>query len=165
MSVAASEVLASLLENSLGTVKATLADFTDEQMLTRPSPKSHHPMWVILHLTMAEHRFIGAHNPNMPPVPADLAAHYHKGKTLENATLADYPGGKKAVLGAFEATRKATIAWVRSLTPEQLEQPSKELAQMFPKLHNLIGMQVLHTMMHIGQCQVVRRVLDKPVLM
>lgn len=159
----ATDVLAAMLEKNLGVVKMTLADFTDEEMMVRPAPQSNHPMWTLAHLAISEHYLIGQHNPNMPPLPEGFRDRYY-GEAKESDQLSDFPG-KQALLDLFETIRLATIAWVRGLPPERLSDENKALGHIFPQVHDIIAMQSMHATMHLGQWQVVRRKLGKPVLM
>lgn len=158
----ATEVLASLLESSLHLVQWTLGDFTDAEMLERPTPVSASVAWQIGHLAKEESGMIGRKTA-MPPLPDDFVR-----KIIKDTRLATDPAAlptKQELLDQFTRTRQATIAWVRSLDPARLAEPNDVFAQVCPQLHHLIELQVNHTMMHLGQWQVVRRLLNKPILM
>jgi hypothetical protein len=62
--------------------------------------------------------------------------------------------------------REATIAWVQSLKPADLDKvippPTDRFAATLGQLVHLLP---LHVAMHLGQFQVIRRKLGKPVLM
>ena len=70
---------------------------------------------------------------------------------------------KADLLALFEKTRAATIAWAKTLTPAQLDAPSP-FPQMCPTIGDLVFLASGHTLMHVGQLQVLRRKLGKPIL-
>jgi hypothetical protein len=67
----------------------------------------------------------------------------------------------------FIKTHQAVIAYTKSLTEADLDKPSPERfhARGLTKVADILEMQSWHAMMHIGQIQVARRKLGKPVLM
>ncbi len=74
-------------------------------------------------------------------------------------------GGKSQLMDQFAKTRGATIAWVKTLQPADLDKPSPEQMRRFaPTLGHFLQMIPAHTAMHIGQFQVARRKLGKPLL-
>ncbi len=159
----AAEVLATMLERNLAVVKMTLGDFTDDEMLVRPVEAANHVAWQLGHLVRSEHHMISQHNPSMPALPDGFADKFTK--ETQGTNQPGFFPGKHALLEQFETIRRATIDWTRTLSDEQLDQENQVLGQMFPRVHDIIAMQGMHTMMHLGQWQVVRRKLGKPILM
>src|SRR3954463_7131574 len=151
------------LTRSLEMMKMTLADFTDADMLVRPTAGANHAAWQLGHLTASEARMVAAAAGKAEPeLPAGFAEKFKKDKAGSNDPAA-FP--KKAdLLDAFATVRKASIGWATSLTSEQLEQPAPESIRAFcPAIGHMPGVLAEHAAMHIGQFQVIRRALGKRV--
>ncbi|HWB54575.1 MAG TPA: DinB family protein [Tepidisphaeraceae bacterium] len=158
------EMAAEQLQGNLGVVKMTLADFTDADMLTRPCPGANHTAWQLGHLISAETRLINGEMPGaMPELPAGFAEKFNK-STAAIDDPAAFP--KKAdLLALFEKTRNASIQWAKGLTDEDLNRPVQgPYKTIAPTIHHLAALIPSHTTMHMGQMQVIRRKLGKPVL-
>jgi uncharacterized damage-inducible protein DinB len=57
------------------------------------------------------------------------------------------------------------VAFAKSCTPADLNKPGPErMARMAPTVGHVLGLLGNHYMMHMGQIQVLRRKLGKPVL-
>lgn len=159
-----SELAAELLKGNLEMLKSTVGDFSDADMLARPCPGANHPAWQIGHLTNSEMSMLNAVKPgSAPELPAGFADKFKK-ETAGNDDPNFFP--KKAeLLDAFSKVRGATIQWVKGLSPADLEKPSPErMRNWAPTIAHLVALIPAHTMMHVGQFQVARRKLGKPVL-
>jgi len=153
-----------LLSRSLETLKMTLADFSDADMLVRPCPGANHAAWQLGHLTNAETGMVNAVQPGaLPAAPAGFVEKFKK----ETASVADpkfFPG-KAELVDAFSKARAATIAWAQSLSQADLDRPAPEKFLRFaPTVGLMLLMMPSHVMMHTGQFQVIRRKLGKPTL-
>jgi hypothetical protein len=158
------ELLTDLLAGNLEMLKATIADFSEADMLVRPTPAANHTAWQLGHLAAAESNLVNAFQPGaVPALPAEIAAKFSKENSKVNDPAA-FP--KKAVLlDMVSKTRAATIAWAKQLTPADLDKPGPEKMKNFaPTIGHLVAMTPMHTMMHVGQFQVIRRALGKPVI-
>ena len=99
----------------------------------------------------------------MPELPAGFAERFGKDKA-QNNNPADFPK-KDELLAQFEKTRRGTVGWVKALSPQDVAAPSPEkLRGWAPTLGTLAAALSGHTAMHVGQFQVIRRKLGKPVL-
>jgi hypothetical protein len=159
-----SELNAELLKGNLEMLKGTLADFSDADMLVRPCPGANHPTWQIGHMINSETSMLNGVKPGAgPQLPAGFADKFTK-ETASNDDPNFFP--KKAeLLDTFSKVRAATIAWAKGLTPADLEQPTPEkMRKWAPTTAHLVAMVPAHVMMHVGQFQVARRKLGKPVL-
>jgi hypothetical protein len=98
-----------------------------------------------------------------PELPAGFAEKFKK-ETARNDDPNFFP--KKAeLLDMFSKVRAATVAWARDLSPADLEKPAPEkLRGWAPTTAHLVAAIPGHVMMHVGQFQVSRRKLGKPVL-
>jgi hypothetical protein len=158
------DVLAACLERDIQVVQFTLGDFSDADMLVRPAPSANHAAWQLGHLIVAEHNAGNAVKPgSMPELPAGFAERFAKDRAKSD-NPADFP--KKAeLLAQFERVRRATVAWTRALTPQDYGAPTPEKMQGWaPTVGQLAVALSGHAAMHVGQFQVLRRKLGKPVL-
>jgi hypothetical protein len=61
--------------------------------------------------------------------------------------------------------RQLSVEWATSLKPDQLDQPTPEkIRQLAPTAAQLAALLPEHVMMHVGQIQVIRRKLGRPVM-
>ena len=145
-------------------LKATLADFSDADLIVRPCPGANHAAWQLGHLCNAESGMVRSFDPQ---AAAKLPEGFDKKFNRETAANDDpkFFGTKAELLGQLEKVRMATIAWVKTLKPADLDKPSSErIARMAPTLGHLLGLIPTHFSMHMGQMQVIRRKLGKPVI-
>jgi uncharacterized damage-inducible protein DinB len=159
-----SQLLADVLARNLNMLKMTLADFSDADMLVRPAPAANHAAWQLGHLATAEHNLVNSAAPGtVPALPAGFADKFKKDASKSD-DASQFPK-KEEILSVIERNRKATIDWARGLSDADLERPSTNpLGGMCPRIADLVLLQADHLTMHIGQLQVIRRKLGKPVL-
>jgi hypothetical protein len=158
------ELAADVLNRNHEMLKGTLGDFSDADFHTRPCPGANHPAWQIGHLINAETHMVSAFNPS---AAAQLPDGFGKKFAKENAGKDDpaFFGAKAQLMDQFAKTRAATIAWVKTLKPADLDKPGPEQLKSFaPTLAHVLQMIPMHVAMHMGQFQVSRRKLAKPVL-
>jgi hypothetical protein len=158
------ELAADVLKRNTDMIQMTLADFSDADMLVRPCPGANHSTWQLGHLIGAEFRLASAFQiGSLPELPAGFAEKFTK-ETASKDDAAFFPN-KATLWDQFLKTRNGTIAWVRTLKPADLEKPSPErFAARIPTLGHVVALIPSHTAMHVGQFQVIRRKLGKPVL-
>ncbi|HEX3357210.1 MAG TPA: DinB family protein [Tepidisphaeraceae bacterium] len=159
------EVLIGGLTQSSEMLKVTLADFTDAELIQRPVAGANHPLWQLGHLCVAETNLMNMASPgSMPELPAGFADRFANKKTNH----VDDPkqlATKAELVELFGKIRAATIAATKKLSEADLSKPGPEnLRQMAPTVGAIVGLQTGHTMMHLGQIQVARRKLGKPIL-
>lgn len=159
-----SELAADLLSRNLDLVKNTVGDFSDADMLARPCPGANHPAWQIGHLINSEMSMLNGAKPGAAPALPNGFADKFKKETAGNDDPNFFP--KKAeLLDAFSKVRAATIAWVKGLTPADMDKPGPERIRGFaPTIGHMVAIIPSHVSMHVGQLQVARRKLGKPVL-
>ena len=160
----AGELLGEVLTRDVGLLKGTLGDFTDADMLVRPAPTANHAAWQLGHMTVSETNAGNLVRPgSMPALPPGFAERFGKDKA-QNNNPAEFPK-KDELLAQFEKTRRATVGWVKALSPQEATSPTPEKLQGWaPTLGTLAAALSSHTAMHVGQFQVIRRKLGKPVL-
>ncbi len=155
------DYLAASLQGSLNMLKMHLGDLTDADLLVRPVPGANHANWQIGHLIEAETHMMTKLGAKMPELPAAFADRYKK----ETSKVDDASkfATKADLLAQFEKTRSASIAFAKTLTPAQLAAASP-FPEFFPTVADFVGLGANHIAMHIGQIQVLRRKLGKPIL-
>lgn len=157
--------VAGALTGNLEMLKETLSDFSDSDMLVRPTPNANHAAWQIGHMLVSEVWMINNTKPGaIPELPAGFAEKFSK-ETSKSDDPAAFP--KKAeLLALYDKTRKALAAWVLTLSDKDMDVPAPEPLRSFaPTLADLLFLTPTHLAMHLGQIQVIRRKLGKPILM
>ncbi len=157
---ATTDLIALHLGWNLEIAQMTLADMSDAELVQRPVPTANHALWQLGHVAVSEAKELAALIPGVTACSESFASRFTKESQGLNAT-SDFPS-KDEILAELTRVRTAVIAGVKQLTDEQLIQPSP-----VPWAKN-VGQLVLafseHLTMHLGQVQVLRRKLGKPVL-
>jgi hypothetical protein len=145
-----------------GMMQGHLADFSDADMLVRPVLGANHVAWQLGHLCTSTTNCINMCTPGaMPELSPDFLAKYNKESSKKDSGF----DSKDELLKRFGQVNDSAIAWLQKLsdadkataTPDKLKGFSPTVGGL---AHALAG----HGMMHIGQIQVARRKLGKPVL-
>jgi hypothetical protein len=145
-------------------LKMTLGDFAPAEMLARPVPGANHAAWQLGHLIGSCAHMLGAVAPGVIPEAVAKLGEKYNGKTANVDDPAFYPE-KAQLLEAFSQAYGAVADWVKTLSSEDLSRPTPgRMADFAPTVGHLILMTVSHIMMHVGQMQVIRRKLGKPLL-
>jgi hypothetical protein len=159
-----SQMIVDILQRTLQMVNAHLESFTDAEMFVRPCPGANHATWQVGQFTTAEVHMIGALAGDIYPALPPGYDEKFKPETAKIDDPAKFPS-KKELLDHFKAVRQATVQWVKTLSDEQLNKPLDEKWHRFAKtVGDMLIMQGMHNAMHIGQIQVIRRKLEKPVM-
>ena len=158
------ELFAGQLAGNLEFLKNTLADFTDADMLVRPTPGANNAAWQLGHLVSAETGMVNGIKPGtMPELPAGFKERFTKETT--NVDDGRALGTKEELLALMAKARAASIQWAKSLSSQELDEPGPErMRRMCPKVADVPLLLIGHVTMHVGQFQVIRRRLGKPVL-
>lgn len=153
-----------MLRQNLGSLQMTVADMTDADLAQRPVPKANNGLWQLGHLIASEARMInGLAGNTVIELPAGFAEKY----TRDTAAVDEQSrlGSKADLLALLEKVRGKTCEWVATLTPADLAKPAPErMRERFPTVGHLLFLMPGHTAMHVGQIQVLRRKLGKPIL-
>ena len=157
-------LLARNLAGNFGMLKSHLADFSDADMMVRPVPNANHAAWQVGHLLTFENMVCGMYAPSAAlKLPEGSDKLYGK----EGATVDDAGKffTKDEVLKNLETVHNALVVWVKGLSDADLSKPGPEPFRGWVDTIGdlIIGIQV-HTTMHVGQIQVIRRKLGKKVL-
>jgi hypothetical protein len=155
--------LAHSLQLSLSMLTSATADLTDADLMVRPVPGANHANWQIGHLLSVENQLAGAVGASVPTLPAGFAERYAKPAAAHDDPAAFLP--KATLISLLEQTHAAIIAWVNAATPEQMAAPAPAPVQrLAPTVIDMMTLFTSHLAMHLGQIQVLRRKLAKPVL-
>lgn len=157
--------LVDVLNGNLGMIRMTLADFSDQDMLVRPAPSANHAIWQLGHLAVTEPWMLSkAGFPQALPEPPAGWNEKFNPKSNKTNDAAFFPK-KDEVLAYYDKVRAAFASWVVTLKEADLEKPMPDPIKGFaPTLGQLVLMMPIHAAMHVGQFQVIRRALGKPVL-
>jgi hypothetical protein len=141
---------------------AHLSDFAEADMVLRPAPAANHAAWQLGHLSCALVALIHAVTPGaMPALPEDFVRRHGP----DGARLDEGFDPRDELLECFDATNEAAIQWVRGLSEAEKSTPTPEkLRGLAATTGHLVYALPLHAAMHVGQLQVIRRALGKPVL-
>ncbi len=157
-------LLVEVLRGNTGILGMTLADMTDADLIQRPVPSANNALWQLGHLIVSEAMMVNAcAGKNVIELPAGFAERF----TKETAGVNDPAklGTKADLLALVIKTHNATADWVATLAPVDLAKPAPEMMRsMCPTVGHLIHIFPMHIAMHLGQIQVLRRKLGKPIL-
>ncbi len=160
------DILVDILERGAGMMHRTLADFSDADMKVRPVPNANHAQWMVGHLCLSELFFLKATGGDVEGLlPEGFGDCFPQTKERANECTSSL--SKTELLAVFDKVRARSVEYVKSLDdaallrklPSPLSQGKTETTVGF-----LLNMPALHLSMHIGQMQVIRRVLGKPLL-
>jgi hypothetical protein len=158
------ELLADVVQKSFEMLAWHLADFSDADMLVRPVPNANHAAWQVAHLA------------NFAVMQAAVVSGGEKLTLPENfaksqgpeAAKSDDPAAfpsKAELLGLIQGAVSVQVAAIGKLSSEDFAKPAPEKMRSFaPTIGHLIQLGPQHLAMHVGQIQVIRRKLGKPVL-
>lgn len=162
--MAQNQVNVDVLQQNLGMIQMTVADMSDADLAQRPVPKANNGLWQLGHLIASEARMVnGCAGKTVIELPAGFEEKY----TKETAAVDNQSrlGTKADLLALLEKVRGKTCLWVATLTAADLAKPAPEgIRNRFPTVGHLLLAIPGHTAMHVGQIQVLRRKLGKPLL-
>jgi DinB superfamily len=162
----AKDVFKLALSSTQDIMQMYLADLTDTDITTRPVPGANHIAWQVSHLIVGEKYLLEGQLPGAeyPEVPAAILALGN-----ERTGKVDPPEGclpKAQYVEWLAKMRAITLAAVDKLTDADFDKATTgSMAKFAPTLGALLILTSNHTLMHGGQFTVVRRALNKPVLM
>jgi hypothetical protein len=158
------ELAADGLNRSFGMLTQTIADFSDADILVRPVPAANHTAWQLGHLAVATAHLCNMIKPGSVTPPAPAFAEKFTKETSSKDDAAFFPK-KAAIMDQLSNVTSSAVAMIKTLTPADLDKPMPEkMAAMFPTAGHVVGMLSGHLMMHVGQFQVIRRKLGRPIL-
>jgi hypothetical protein len=157
------DVLVKNVEESLNWLKWTIADISDVELMTRPCEGANHANWQLGHLVVGCNHMMAPAGGKAIELPAGFAEKYSKEAASSNdaAKFAK----KDELIALLDKVHAAAVAGIKSLKEADLSKPGpesmKDYAPTIGAVALLLGQ---HLQMHMGQFQVIRRKLGKPVL-
>ncbi len=135
--------------------------------LTFPTPNGgNHPMWVMGHMAYSESNLLHVFILNDENPLADWKDLFGQGSQLTDDATA-YPSYDE-VIAKFESVRAETLAYLDSITDEDLDKPShapEEYKDFFGTIGQVFAMMSIHLSFHGGQVADARRAAKREVLM
>lgn len=158
------ELLADMLRRDVNFLQMTVSDMTDAELAQRPVPNANNALWQIGHLITADANMVNAcAGRTVVELPAGFKERYAKANAGENDP--SKLGNKAELLALFERNRKTIADWVTTLSPAEMAKAAPEnLRSFLPTVGHVALLLPGHLNMHIGQIQVLRRKLGKPVM-
>jgi hypothetical protein len=158
------ELMSDCVARNCDILKMTLSDFSEQEMFVRPAPGANHAAWQLAHLTGAAAHMVNSVAPGVIPDAAVRMNEKYTGQTSNNDDPEFYPS-KADLLDTFAQAHDALVQWARTLSEADLARPTPgRMADFAPTVGHLVLMTIGHVMMHVGQFQVIRRKLGKPLL-
>lgn len=158
------EAIRANLDMNFHIMKTYLSDLSDSELLIRPTDKANHIAWQLGHLITSEVGLLS----KVAEVPStELPAGFQEQHAAGNAGSTDTTGwpSKSEYLDLFDRVRANTLAGLEKLSDADLSRPNDgPMSQMAPTIGALFILAANHVMMHAAQFVIVRRQLDKPVL-
>ncbi len=142
-----------------------MAGLTDADLLVRPTPEANHMLWQLTHLTQSQVMLAGLVSPDAPvAVPAHFAEAGKKAAAASDDP-ATFPS-RAEVMDVLDRAHAAIVAGVTKMSDADLSKPSPEpMRKMGPELADILLMAgATHMALHVGQLQVLRRKLGKPIV-
>lgn len=149
---------------SLFVLKKYVDDFSDAELLQRPSPGCNHLAWQLGHLISSEIFLVNGVAPGVKiELPPGFIEHHDK----KNAA-SDDPAQflkREEYVALFDRVRAETYKALDGLPDAKLDDPSPEnFRKFFPTVGHMFTLITTHPLMHAGQFAVVRRNIGKPVV-
>ena len=156
------QLLIDTYRQQAGMLQMHLGDFSDADLLVRPVESANHVAWQLGHLVNSTTNLINSVSPGaMSAVePAFAERHGYNG-----TKLTDGFEPKEQLLRRFNAVNDASIKWLENLSDADAARGTPDAIKGFaPTVAHLAYALPQHVMMHVGQIQVIRRKLGKPIL-
>ncbi len=167
------EAIRYVLHSARYVTDAYLADLEDHELLVRPTPGAHHIAWQLGHLLLSEVMMLNSVEPGsgilfpagfeqLHTAPKDSAD--PGGKIAQDIGLGAYYT-KAQYLGLRSQLRQKTLELLDAISVDQLGAPGPDKMRAYAPTNGAVLLAIgTHEMMHSGQWAVVRRMLNKPVV-
>jgi hypothetical protein len=148
-----------VLNSARYVTSAYLGDLSDEDIVVRPAPNAHHIAWQLGHLLLSEAIMANG-------VRAGTGITFPVGFESHHSTDGEGPYLTKAqYIDLRNAQRERTLALVKDIPDQELASPGPEKMRGYAPTKGAVLLAIgTHEMMHSGQMAVVRRLLEKPVV-
>lgn len=162
--MALNETLAAVVQQNLEMLKVHMGDFSEVEWMTRPVPAANHTAWQMTHLAQFDAMVAGVLSPG---AKVSVPASFEQAQGKEAAKSDDpkkFPT-KAEVLKVMDEANAIQVAALKKMSDADFAKPSPEQCQGFaPTVGHLVLLLPSHAAMHLGQIQVIRRKLGRPVM-
>lgn len=146
-------------------LKSYISDLDDADLMLRPGKGCNHLAWQLGHLISSEVQLLESVAPGTGAALPDGFAAAHGKDVCSSDDPAGFHGKEKYV-ELFDAVRAASLKALEDYPEADLDNPSPENFRPFcPTNGDMFMLIATHPMMHAGQFVIIRRQLDKPILM
>jgi hypothetical protein len=155
------QIIADIYRGQGQVLAGHVGDFSEADMLVRPAENANHAAWQIGHLVGSFGALINMGMPGAFRTEPQEFMERHSGK---GAKLNDGFAPKAELLAKFNDANERAIQWMLNLSDADEARPIERLKGFAPTVGHLVYVLPVHINQHIGQIQVIRRKLGKPVL-
>ena len=150
---------------SMMVLKSYISDLEDAELLKRPAKGCNHIAYQLGHLIGSEAQLLEMVAPGKGVALPEGFAEAHSKENAGDDNPAHFHD-KATYLELFDNVREATLAALDAYPESDLDQEAPEEMRSFcPTMGDVFTLIATHPMMHAGQFVIVRRQLDKPILM
>lgn len=161
----AKDAIRSSANVSMMVLKSYISDLDDAELLKRPSEGCNHIAYQLGHLISSEVQLLEMVAPGKGAELPDGFAEAHSKEQASSDDAAQFHG-KSTYLELMDRVRETTLAALEACPDSDLDKEGPEPMRSFcPTVGDLFTLIVTHPLMHAGQFVIVRRQLDKPILM
>lgn len=160
----AKQAIQMVLDTSSYILESYLGDLSDEEILLRPVQGANQVAWQLGHLVVNEHRCLKALSPSHA---VELDEQFFNAYQKECLVELDRSSGrsKETYMELLTEQRSLSLRYLDSLSTEQLDLPGpSHMRDYAPTQGAALAQQGIHTTMHCGQIAVLRRALNKPIV-
>ena len=154
------------MEMSKAWILGLAADLQDAP-LTAPTPNGgNHPLWIVGHLAYSEANIINAFTQGKANPLAQWQDLFSNG--IQPVADASHYPPYQDLLAQLETVRADTLAYLDTLTEEDLDKPShapEEMQSYFGTIGKCLAVLTTHLAFHGGQLADARRALGRDLLM
>ena len=161
----AKDAIRSSANVSMMVLKSYISDLEDSELLKRPTKGCNHIAYQIGHLISSEVQLLEMVAPGQSiGLPEGFAAAHSKEQAGDDDPAHFHD--KATYLQLFDKVREATLAALDAYPESDLDKEAPEEMRSFcPTMGDVFTLIATHPLMHAGQFVIVRRQLDKPILM
>lgn len=161
----AKDAIKSSINMSSMVLKSYISDLEDADLMRRPGKGCNHLAWQLGHLISSECNLLNMVAPGKAIDLPEGFADAHSKEQCGNDNAADF-NDKATYIDLFDKVRAASVAALDEMDDARLDEPAPEAMRQFcPTVGDFYSLIATHPMMHAGQFVIVRRELDKPILM
>jgi hypothetical protein len=157
-----------VLTSARGISNAYLSDLSNEDLIFQPHPNANNISWQLGHLIVSEVVMINGIRPGYAaPLPAGFFETFNSKRPPSELETGVAPKvlDKESYIELRDKQRELTLALLDSIEESELNKPGPERMLSYAPTVGCILLAIgTHEIMHAGQWAVVRRALNKKVL-